>query len=173
MKTFLAMIVTAGITHPTIIRAESISEIKRLFDVSNDKIKELNKKEIEKAFRDGCSVVTCGLDDTPRTAEAEKAKDTIQKIEAIIEEAMILKNAYFYTPPSSAGARRYYESKHSHSTVEWTEGGDTYSARYDVTCSCRNIYANGCYTKNSKQTTLKAIRYSLARLKTALLLGEI
>lgn len=89
----------------------------------------------------------------------------IELIESIIAEADRMKSAYFFTPPTSAGERRSYEKRHSHPLVEWTEGGHTYTARYDVSCSCKNVYASGEYTKDGRKTTLTAIKNSLKRMK--------
>lgn len=91
----------------------------------------------------------------------------IFEIEAIIEEAECMKNAYFFHSPSSASSRRWYEKQHSHGMVKWEEGGHRYSAKYTVSCSCANIYAYGEYTRDGKKTTLVAIRNSLKRLKAA------
>lgn len=92
---------------------------------------------------------------------------TTELIESIVEEAHRMKNAYFFSPPSSAGFRRSYEREHSHGTVCWEEGGHEYTASYEVSCSCRNVYAYGHYTRDGKKTTLTAIKNSLARLKKA------
>lgn len=92
-------------------------------------------------------------------------KNTIAAISAIIAEAETMKNAYFFTPPTSASGRRSYEKYHSHELVEWEEGGHSYSAQYTVDCSCKNVYASGSYTKDGKKTTLTAIRNSLKRLE--------
>ena len=89
----------------------------------------------------------------------------IAPIKAIVAEAEAMKNAYFFQPPQSASARRSYEKYHSHDEVCWVEGGNTYTARYTVSCSCRNVYASGDYTRNGKPTTLTAIRNSLKRLE--------
>lgn len=90
----------------------------------------------------------------------------IWKIENIIEESDAQKYAYFKTPPSSASSRRMYERQHSHDKVEWIEGGHTYTAEYSVSCSCKNVYAKGYYSKDGLKTTLTAIKNSLNRLKT-------
>jgi len=92
-------------------------------------------------------------------------KNTIATIAAIIAEAETMKNAYFFNPPTSAGARRSYEKQHSHDLIEWEEGGHTYTAQYTVSCSCQNVYASGHYTKDGRKTTLLAIRNSLKRLE--------
>ena len=91
--------------------------------------------------------------------------DIINKIENIIDEAEAMKKAYFFNPPTHAAERRSYEKKHSHELVEWEEGGHTYTARYTVECSCKNVYAHGEYTKDGKKTTLTAIRNSYNRMK--------
>lgn len=88
----------------------------------------------------------------------------ISAIGAIIDEATEMKNAYFFTPPVNAGGRRYYKKQHSHNQVEWTEGGHTYTAEYIVSCSCKNVYAYGKYTKDGNKTTLTAIKNSYKRL---------
>ena len=92
--------------------------------------------------------------------------NTLQKIEAIITEAENMKGAYFWNSPSHAKGRRAYEKEHSHPEVAWTDGKDTYTAEYVVSCSCRNIYTQGIYTKNGKKTTLRAIKNSFNRLTT-------
>ena len=91
----------------------------------------------------------------------------IGAIEEIIEEAERCKGAYFWSPAGNAAGRRSNEKKHNHPTVEWDEGGNHYTARYDYSESCHNVYASGYYTKNGNKTTLTAIRNSLARLKAA------
>jgi len=91
----------------------------------------------------------------------------ISALGAIIDEAEAMQKAYFFTPPTHAGERRSYEKKHSHELVEWEEGGHTYTARYTVECSCKNVYAHGEYTKDGKKTTLTAIRNSYNRMKEA------
>ena len=92
---------------------------------------------------------------------------TIQQIEGIIDTAEKFRNAYFWSAPQTAGMRRSYEQYHSVPEIEWEEGGHTYTAAYEVQCSCRNVYAAGRYTRDGKKTTLTAIRNSLARLKAA------
>ena len=91
-------------------------------------------------------------------------KDTINALKAIIAEAEKMKNAYYFKPPMSAGARRSYEKYHSHEEIRWTDGGHDYTAEFEVSCSCSNVYAKGIYTKDGKPTTLTAIRNSYKRL---------
>lgn len=92
-------------------------------------------------------------------------ENTITAVKAIVEEADRMKNSYFWDSPGSAGARRYYEKQHSHDLTAWEEGGHKYTAEYKVSCSCRNVYAKGIYTKDGKVTTLTAIKNSLKRME--------
>lgn len=85
-------------------------------------------------------------------------------IASIMEEAERMKKAYFFHPPIYAGDRRRYEKQHSHSRVEWVEGGHSYSAEYVVICSRNNVYAYGKYERDGKKTTITAIRNSYKRL---------
>lgn len=96
-----------------------------------------------------------------------KNETLIRDLTALIEEADRMKAAYFFLPPASAGGRRSYEKYHSHEELSWTEGGHEYTAAYTVTCSCKNVYAKGEYTRDGKKTTLTAIRNSLNRMLKA------
>ena len=89
---------------------------------------------------------------------------TLAAIAAIIDEAERMRNAYFFPPISSASSRRAYERRHSHDEITWTESGHTYTAEYEVSCSCANVYARGTYTRDGKKTTLTAIRNSYKRM---------
>lgn len=89
----------------------------------------------------------------------------INAIEAIVNEAEIMRNAYFFTPPGNASSRRRYERQHSHEKIEWEEGGHIYTAEYITDCSCKNVYAHGIYTKDGNKTTITAVKNSLKRLK--------
>ena len=91
--------------------------------------------------------------------------ETIKSIESIINEAEVMRNCIFFTSPGSASGRRSYERKHSHPLVTWQDGKDIFTAEYTVSCSCRNVYASGEYTRNGKKTTLTAVKNSLKRLK--------
>lgn len=92
--------------------------------------------------------------------------EIISNINRIIATAEGFKNAYFWSPPGSASGRRSYERKHSIPEVSWNDGKHKYTARYDVTCSCHNIYAKGTYTRDGNKTTLTAIKNSLKRLES-------
>ena len=96
-----------------------------------------------------------------------KNAEIIASLESIIDAAEYMKNAYFFTPPTNASGRRAYEKRWTRPEIEWTEGGHTYTAAYTVSCSCRNVYAVGTYTRDGKKTTLTAIRNSLHRLQAA------
>lgn len=87
-----------------------------------------------------------------------------EQIKQIIDEAEKMRGAYYFQPPKGAGARRSYEKYHSHDEVAWNEGGHNYTARFEVTCSCQNVYARGIYTRDGETTTLTAIRNSYKRM---------
>ncbi|SDB26044.1 hypothetical protein SAMN02910317_01281 [Ruminococcaceae bacterium FB2012] len=173
MNTFIGTITVDGCDQETIIRAENQKAITDHYGSDCKRIITADRKAIENAFREFYPVVTIGSATVPETAKAKEIKETISDIKEIIREAMYMKNAYFFSPPNRANDRRRYEERHSHDTVTWSESGSTYSACFDVTCTCRYVYAKGYYAKDGYTTTLKAIRYSVARLETALLLGEI
>lgn len=82
----------------------------------------------------------------------------------VIYEADKHRNAYWWSSPGNASARRSYEKKHTVPTVEWTENGHSYTAAYTVRCSCSNVYARGEYTRDGAKTTLTAIKNSYKRL---------
>ena len=96
-----------------------------------------------------------------------KNQEIIAAVRAVVDCAERMKNAYFFSPPGSAGGRRSYERKNSAPRVEWTDGKNTFSAEFITSCSCSYVYAYGIYTRNGKKTTLTAIRNSLARLENA------
>lgn len=89
----------------------------------------------------------------------------ISKLQAIINEAERMRSAYFFTPPTNASARRSYEQYHSHDEIQWQDGKDVFTARFTVSCSCHNVYAQGVYTRNGQKTTLTAVKNSLKRLQ--------
>ena len=94
-------------------------------------------------------------------------KNTINQIKSIIEVAEKMKKSYFFQSPNSANSRRSYEKYYSRDIVAWKDGNDCYTAAYSVSCSCKNVYTHGIYTKNGKKTTLTAIKNSLKRLESA------
>lgn len=85
-------------------------------------------------------------------------------LKGIIDTADYMRNSYWFQSPSSAKGRRSYEKRHTHERIEWTEGKHTYTAEYSVSCSVHHVYARGYYTRDGKQTTLTAIKYSYDRM---------
>ena len=70
-----------------------------------------------------------------------------------------------FRSPATAGGRRSYETYYSRPAVMWQEGGHSYSAAFEVSCSCKHVYAHGYYYKDGVKTTLTAIKKSLERLE--------
>lgn len=93
--------------------------------------------------------------------------EALPALARILTEAEAHRNAYFFTAPGSAGARRSYEKRHTVPEFSWTEGGHTFTAEFTVSCSCRNVYARGYYTRDGAKTTLTAVRGSYNRLRHA------
>lgn len=91
--------------------------------------------------------------------------DVIDKIYNVLYEVDRCKGSYFWRPASSASTRRHNERKHNIEPFEWSESGDTYTARFVYEESCNNVYAYGVYTRNGKKTTLTAIKNSLKRME--------
>lgn len=95
-------------------------------------------------------------------------QETINAVQAIIDDAEYFKNSYFWTPGGNSSSRKSYDRKHSHDTVTWTENGHDYSACFSVRSSYANYRVSSEYYKDGQKTNLKAIRYSLDRMKKAL-----
>ena len=93
--------------------------------------------------------------------------DTIDSVKDIVYEADRMRNCYFWPGEGNASDRRRYEDKHSCPRVEWTEGGDAYSARFVVACHYSYTKAYGYYYKNREYTNLTTIRNSLRRMEEA------
>ena len=91
----------------------------------------------------------------------------VSQISSIVDQAEKFRNAYFFSPPQCASMRRSYEAYNSRPEITWTDGKDTFTASFEVSCSCRNVYAAGHYTRNGKKTTLLAVKNSLKRLSAA------
>ena len=92
----------------------------------------------------------------------------IATVAGIVETAERFRSAYLWASPKYASSRRYMERQNTYREVEWIEDGRTYTARYDVSCSCRNVYASGTYTRDGEITNLTAIRNILKRMQAAL-----
>lgn len=101
---------------------------------------------------------------TRKTKKTVNYEKTAMQLRILIDTAERFRNAYFWSSPSSASSRRYYEQKNSIPEFTWEEGGHSYSAEYTVNCSARNVYAQGRYTKDGKKTTLLAIKNSYERI---------
>ena len=98
---------------------------------------------------------------------AENLNEIVPAVRGIVDEAERMRGAYFFRPPANAYGRRRYEQEHSHAEVAWEEGGHVFTAEYVVSCSCRNVYARGKYTRDGAATTITAIRNSLKRMESA------
>ena len=99
-------------------------------------------------------------------------KETMDKIERIIDTAEYCRHAYFWTNNGNRYIRSRREKEFNCDEVEWTEGGNEYSAEYHFSQSCKHTYAYGEYYRNGYKTNLTAIRNSFNRLKKAAAVKE-
>lgn len=99
-----------------------------------------------------------------KNSETKIEKKDLETLGYIIFTAEKFKNSYFFGSPGSAAQRRKMEADNSYDEIKWEEGGNTYTAKFTVEVSCRNVYARGRYTKNGNTTTLTAIRNSYNRI---------
>ena len=85
------------------------------------------------------------------------SKSQREKVERALAQHAKHKNCYFWTPPVSAGQRRYTEQQNNWS-VEFKHDGKRY--RYDshVSCSARNYYYKGRFFVNGETRTVRAFR---------------
>lgn len=93
-------------------------------------------------------------------------KEIINALESIIATACMFKGAYFFTPPGNASERRSYEKHFSIPFFAFEYNGVEYTCEYRISCSCRNVYAKGIYTRNGNKTTLTAIKNVLKKMKS-------
>ena len=94
-------------------------------------------------------------------------ENLIATLEHLITTAEKFKSAYFWNSPCTAHERRAYEEYYSIPEFEWDENGNHFTAELSISCSCKNVYAKGIYTRNGDKTTLTAIKNSLKRLKAS------
>lgn len=97
-------------------------------------------------------------------ADRQKLRSKIGHIEAVIDMADKMKNAYFWDNNMNAKLRESYDRYHSVPEVCWEEGGHTYSAAFSTQSSRHNVYAKGYYYKDDEKTNLRAIRCSYNRM---------
>ena len=95
----------------------------------------------------------------------QSVEETVASIKNLIGTVEKFRNSYFWSSKGNAASRRWYEKQNSIPEFSWTESEDSYTAEFTVTCSCRNVYASGYYTKNGEKTTLLAVKNSLKRLE--------
>lgn len=99
-------------------------------------------------------------------------KEIISALESIIATAEKFKGAYFFTPPGNANGRRSYEEYYSIPFFAFEYNGVEYTCEYRISCSCRNVYAKGIYTRNENKTTLTAIKNVLKKMKAEVTANE-
>ena len=85
------------------------------------------------------------------------SKSQQAKVQRALAQHAKHKNCYFWTPPVSAGQRRYTEQQNNW-CVSFKHAGDTYTYESCVSCSCKNYYYRGEFAVNGKKRTVRAFR---------------
>jgi hypothetical protein len=84
-----------------------------------------------------------------------------KKIRDICTEIVTLHSkmggAFFYSPPSTASARRSYEKNHS-LDYDFAVDGKKYSVDIVTSCSCKNVYYNCTITVDGVKKNITAIK---------------
>lgn len=91
----------------------------------------------------------------------------LNKIDDIISLHEKMGGAYFYNPPSNAGARRYYEEKNSLYTKIIFEN-ETYEINQETSCSCKHVYYNCNYDIRVIKSLAKKMKIKIEEQKNAL-----
>jgi hypothetical protein len=76
------------------------------------------------------------------------------KLKNFIEQWESFKNSYFWTPPTSASARRSYEGYKS-AEYSFSYNNMIFNCTIDVRCSCKNIYVTKIIKIDSKYVNSK------------------
>lgn len=82
---------------------------------------------------------------------------TVNDLKDLVDQNSYFKSAYFWSPPSSASSRRWYEKNHSRS-LNGVFDGNELDLNLEISCSCKNIYVNRKYYVNGKKTTITKIK---------------
>ena len=105
-------------------------------------------------------------DNVPTAGGNPAPQEELVKLLAAVEDwTYYFRNAYFWSPPSVANARRRYEKQHSWSEVleivhetPRTRREFIIKVSCEVSCSCRNIYVYKSITINGFRVNLTKFR---------------
>lgn len=100
-----------------------------------------------------------------RNKEIRLTTEVREKLEEFVKRCEYYKNSYFWTPPLSASQRRYREEKDSIEFYKFKVNEDEYSIEFNVSMSCKNVYAKSHIYKNEVKTTLTVIKTLLKKDK--------
>ena len=87
--------------------------------------------------------------------------DLLARINHLLVVCDQLKNAYFWHAPTSAGGRRSLERGYGVPTIEWSEGGHSYSAAVQVDCSCHHVYVVKLFYRDGVKPQLQLFAIAL------------
>lgn len=94
--------------------------------------------------------------------EVRLTDEQYQEFKEFVRLCDYYKNAYFWTPPSSAGQRRSIE-KRDYVGYGCEIDGVTYWISFSVSCSCRNYYVSKSVYRDGKKTTVTVIKTLLRK----------
>jgi len=87
----------------------------------------------------------------------KQEKFDVERVKKFVDYYEKFKNAYFWTPPSPAAARRRYEKQNSIS-YKFKKNKNLYECELHVTCSCANIYVNRNIRVNGEKKNIRALK---------------
>jgi hypothetical protein len=110
----------------------------------------------------------CELSQVSMTPSAE-VPTMATRISQILDLHEKMRNAYFWTPPGAANARRSYESRNSDSfncefelvtqlKTKQKVQKISLELECDTSCSCKNVYYHGRFYENGRKTTSKRVQ---------------
>lgn len=105
------------------------------------------------------------MNNTKKNREIRLIPEVREKLEEFVGRCEYYKNSYFWTPPIRASERRYKEEKDNIEEFEFKVNEDTYSIQFEVSMSCKNVYAKSYIYKNEVKTTLTVIKTLLKKDK--------
>lgn len=94
---------------------------------------------------------------TSTKSAATIPESTKSEINSFVQQWEKLAGAYFWTPPSSASARRSYE-KYQSRDISITIDSTVIEGSISVSCSCRNVYVTRKLVVNGEQKRITALK---------------
>lgn len=97
----------------------------------------------------------------------QKRYALLEEVTRAIDHHERFRNAYFFTPPQSAGERRRYEKRNS-ITVKFQYDGHEYIYWCDIYCSCKYVYYNHGFGIDDEGATVRPFKKVQTELENAI-----